>query len=108
MHPYFALFLAIFFEVLGTLLLPASNNFTKFIPSVVLIISYLTSFYFLSVVSQQLPLAIVYSTWAGVGISTIAILSFIFYKQSLNWQSILGLILIIIGVVLVNIFKVDS
>ena len=108
MHPYLALFLAIFFEVLGTLLLPASNNFTKFIPSVVLIISYLTSFYFLSVVSQQLPLAIVYSTWAGVGISTIAILSFIFYKQSLNWQSILGLILIIIGVVLVNIFKVDS
>ena len=108
MHPYLALFLAIFFEVLGTLLLPVSNNFTKLLPSAVLIISYLISFYFLSVVSQQLPLAIVYSTWAGVGISTMAILSFLFYKQTLNWQTILGLILIIIGVVLVNIFKVDS
>jgi small multidrug resistance pump len=108
MHPYIVLFLAIFFEVLGTLLLPVSNNFTKLLPSAIIIISYIISFYFLSVVSQQLPLAMVYSTWAGVGIFTIAILSFLFYKQTLNWQTILGLILIIIGVVLVNIFKVDS
>ena len=39
-----------------------------------------------------------------LGIFTIAILGYIFFKQSLSWQAILGLFLIVIGVVLVNTF----
>ena len=63
------------------------------------------SFYFLAAVSQKLPLSIVYASWSGVGIFSIAILSYLFYKQSLNWQTILGLFLIIVGVTVVNIYK---
>ena len=32
-------------------------------------------------------------------------LSYIFYKQTLNWQTICGLFLIVIGVTIVNIYK---
>tara|TARA_B100001057_G_C22448016_1_gene793916 strand:+ start:363 stop:689 length:327 start_codon:yes stop_codon:yes gene_type:complete len=105
MNPYIVLFLAIIFEVLGTMLLPASQNFTKAIPTSVLLFSYSVSFYFLAMVSQKLPLSIVYASWSGIGIFTIALLSYIFYKQTLNWQSIAGLFLIVIGVTIINIYK---
>tara|TARA_B100000676_G_C17460505_1_gene523545 strand:+ start:130 stop:453 length:324 start_codon:yes stop_codon:yes gene_type:complete len=104
---YFMLFTAIFFEVFGTMLLPASQNFTKILPTIVLLISYSISFYFLAIVSQKLPLSIVYASWSGAGIFTVAILSYFFYKQSLNWQTIAGLFLIVVGVTIVNIYRAN-
>ena len=97
---------AIFCEVAGTMLLPASQNFTKLIPTVALSIFYLTAFYFLTFVVNRLPISVVYATWSGLGIFTIAILGYIFFKQTLAWQGILGLFLIVIGVILVNSFAV--
>ena len=105
MNVYLILFAAILFEVCGTMLLPISQNFTKIFPTIALLLSYGISFYMLAIVSQKLPLSIVYASWSGVGIFTIAILSYIFYKQSLNWQTICGLFLIVIGVTIVNIYK---
>ena len=102
---YLLLFAAIGFEVLGTMLLPVSQNFSKIIPTITLIITYTFSFYLLAIVSQKLPLSIVYASWSGIGIFSIAILSYIFYKQALNWQSVFGLFLIVIGVTIVNIYK---
>jgi small multidrug resistance pump len=105
---YLFLILAIFCEVGGTMLLPVSQNFTKIIPTTFLAVFYLTSFYLLTFVVEKLPIAIVYATWSGLGIFTIAILGYIFFKQSLSWQAILGLFLIVIGVVLVNSFTIKT
>ena len=105
MNTYLMLFAAIAFEVTGTMLLPVSQNFTKVIPTSIVLMSYGISFYFLAVVSQKLPLSVVYASWSGIGIFSIAILSYIFYKQSLNWQTLSGLFLIVIGVTLVNLYK---
>ena len=104
----YLLFFAIILEVLGTMLLPASQNFSKLIPTVVLIIAYIFSFYFLAIVSQKLPLSLVYASWSGIGIFSIAILSYFFYKQSLNWQTVAGLFLVVVGVTLINIYKTGS
>ena len=101
---YIFLIAAIFCEVAGTMLLPVSQNFTKIIPTIGLSIFYLTAFYLLTFVVNKLPIAIVYATWSGLGIFTIAILGYIFFKQTLAWQAIVGLFLIVIGVILVNIF----
>jgi len=101
---YFFLTIAIFCEVAGTMLLPVSQNFTKVIPTVCLAIFYLTSFYLMTFVMDKLPIAIVYATWSGLGVFTIAILSYIFFSQTLSWQSIIGLFLIVTGVILVNSF----
>ena len=105
MMPYIVLFLAIIFEVIGTMLLPVSQNFTKLLPSSILLFSYGISFYFLAVVTQKLPVSVVYATWSGMGVFTVALLSYIFYKQTLSWQSIVGLFLIVVGVTIVNIYK---
>jgi Membrane transporters of cations and cationic drugs len=105
MNVYLTLFAAITFEVIGTMLLPASQNFTRILPTSILIASYGMSFYMLAIVSQKLPLSVVYASWSGIGIFSIAIFSYIFYKQSLNWQTILGLFFIVFGVTIVNIYK---
>ena len=105
---YIFLSIAIFCEVAGTMLLPVSQNFTKVIPTVCLAIFYLTSFYLMTFVMDKLPIAIVYATWSGLGIFTIAILGYIFFKQTLAWQAIIGLFLIVVGVILVNTFSIKS
>ena len=102
---YIFMFIAIFCEVAGTLLLPSTQNFTKPIPTVVAAICYLTALYCLTHVLHKIPIAIVYATWSGLGIFTIAIFGYFFFKQSLSWQSILGLFLIVAGVILVNTFS---
>jgi len=101
---YIFLTAAIFCEVAGTMLLPLSQNFTKLIPTAALSVFYLTAFYLLTFVVNKIPIAIVYATWSGLGIFTIAILGYIFFKQTLAWQAIIGLFLIVIGVILVNTF----
>ena len=103
---YLFLIGAIFCEVTGTMLLPASQNFTKLIPTIFLTIFYLTAFYLLTFVVNRLPIAIVYATWSGLGVFTIALLGYFFVKQTLAWQAIAGLFLIVVGVILVNSFTV--
>ena len=95
---------AVFFEVAGTMLLPITQNFTKLIPTTALAFFYLCAFYLLTFVANKIPIAIMYATWSGLGIFTIAILGYIFFKQTLAWQAILGLFLIVTGVILVNSF----
>ena len=90
------------------MLLPASYNFTKPLPRLILLVSYAVSFYLLAVLSQRLPLAVIYASWSGLGVLSVALFSVIFYKQILNWQMILGIFFIIVGVTLVNIYKVES
>ena len=102
--PYIYLAAAILCEVIGTMLLPLSENFSKPIPSFALIIAYILAFYFLTFALQSIPIAIVYATWAGLGVLLISILGYIIYDQTLQWQSIVGLFFIVAGVILVNSF----
>ena len=101
---YLILTVAIFFEVGGTMLLPVSQNFTKIIPTTILAVLYLLSFYLITFVVDKIPIAIVYATWSGLGVFTVAILGYIFFKHSLSWQAVLGMFLIVMGVILINSF----
>ena len=102
---YLYLLGAILCEVTGTILLPFSKNFTKPIISIILIIAYIMSFYLLTFALKEIPLAIAYATWAGMGIFLITLFGYLFYGESLQWQSIIGLILIAAGVGIVNAYK---
>ena len=102
---YLFMFIAIFCEVAGTLLLPSTQNFTRIVPTVIAATCYLSALYCLTQVLHKIPIAIVYATWSGLGIFTIAIFGYFFFKQSLGWQAVLGLFFIVVGVVLVNIFS---
>ena len=95
---------AILLEVCGTMLLPMTENFSKPLPSVGLVVFYTPSFYLMTFTLGKLPLAVVYATWSGMGVFCISILSFYFFNQSLSWQVILGMGLTVSGVTLINIY----
>ena len=102
---YLYLIGAILCEVAGTMLLPVSKNFTRPIISIILVLAYVLAFYLLTFALKEIPLAIAYATWAGMGVFLISVLGYFFYSESLQWQSVIGLILIAAGVAIVNIYK---
>lgn len=102
---YYFLAGAILFEVCGTMLLPVTQNFTRLWPTVGLAVCYLTAFYCLTFAIRDIPIAIVYAIWSGIGVLLIAIFSAFVYKQLLEWQAIVGLAMIVGGVILVNLYN---
>ena len=102
---YLYLFLAILFEVTGTLMLPISKNFTKPVPSAIIIALYILSTYLMTFTLNYFPLGIVYAIWSALGIAVVAIMSYFLYSQSLQWQAIAGLVLVIFGVILINFYS---
>jgi small multidrug resistance pump len=105
---YLSLLAAIVFEVAGTLMLPTTKEFSESLPTIIMSIFYIASFYFLTLALRAIPLAIVYACWSGLGVLAIAILSYFIYDQALNWQVTLGLFLIVNGVILVNIYTTNT
>ena len=97
--------MAIICEVIGTMLLPSSQNFTKLLPSFALVLAYTLSFYFLTFALRDISIAVVYASWAGLGVFLVAVLGYFFFNESLQWQAIVGLCLIVSGVALVNTYS---
>ena len=93
---------AIVFEVIGTLLLPTTENFTRPLATGGMAVCYFVAFYCLTFAVKTIPLAVVYAIWSGVGVSLIAVFGAVVYDQTLEWPTILGLILVVIGVALIN------
>ena len=100
--PYVYLLIAVALEVSGTMLLPVSQNFTRVLPTVGLIVCYASSFYCLTFALNTLPIAVVYATWSGLGIFLITLFGYLVFDEALDWRAILGLFMIVAGVVLVN------
>src|SRR5690625_7461579 len=100
--------IAIAAEVVATSSLKASAGFTKFVPSVLVVVGYALAFYFLSLTLKAIPVGIAYAIWAGVGIVLIALVGWLIFGQKLDWASILGMGLIISGVIVINAFSKRS
>ncbi len=102
---YGYLALAIICEVIATLSLKASNGFSNSTYSTISIIGYVAAFYFLALVLKTVPVGIAYAIWAGMGIFLIATISAILFKQVPDTAAIIGMILILAGVVVINVFS---
>ena len=96
---------AILAEVIATSALKASDGFSRLWPSVIVVIGYGTAFYFMSLSIQVIPVGITYAIWSGVGIVLIAIASWLLYGQVLDAPAIAGIVLIMAGVLVINLFS---
>ncbi|MBR4786110.1 MAG: multidrug efflux SMR transporter [Fibrobacter sp.] len=102
---YFFLFLAIITETAGTTLLKMSEQFTKIVPSIFSILCYVVSLYLLSLSLRTVPIGIAYATWSALGVALITISGICFFKQMPDLGAIVGLILIVSGVAVLNLFS---
>jgi len=94
--------IAILAEVISTSYLKAAEGFTRLIPSLIVVLGYGTSFYFLSLTLRTMQVGTAYAIWAGIGTVMISIVAWLFYNQKLDPPSILGIALIISGVVIIK------
>ena len=104
MH-YFYLALAVLGEVIGTSFLKATEDFTKLWPSLIVVLGYGASFYFLTLSLKVIPVGIAYATWSGIGIVLVTVISIFLYKQVPDWPAIIGMAMIIGGVVVMQLFS---
>jgi small multidrug resistance pump len=108
---YILLIFAILLEITATGSLKATEGFTRWIPSLISVVTISGCMFLMSHVMKILPVGITYATWSGVGIVALTLIGIIKYKQIPNLATIFGLALIVIGVVIVNFMnntKVDS
>ena len=99
------LLLAILFETSATSLLKVADGFSKPLPTIASIILYILSFYCLSNCLKTIPVGIAYAIWSALGIVLVTLVGIIAFKQTPDWAAIIGLLLIIIGVGVLNIFS---
>jgi small multidrug resistance pump len=101
---YLYLLLAIVGELIGSSLLKASEGFSKLYPTIGVIIAFVCCFFFLSISLKTIPLNTAYAIWSGLGIVLTTMISVLIWKEKINGASITGIILILVGVVILNIF----
>lgn len=102
---YLFLLIAVMFETFGSSCLQASHQFTRFWPSVGVIIGFAGAFYFFTMVLKVLPLGITYALWSGIGIILITVSGRLLFGQKLDLPALLGLGLIISGILVINLFS---
>jgi small multidrug resistance pump len=105
MQQWIFLSIAIVSEVAATSALKACEGFSRLWPSVIVLVGYGTALFFLSLTLKTIPVGVVYAIWSGVGIALIALVAWVFFGQSLDVPAIIGLLLIVAGVVVLNVFS---
>ncbi|MBK9708663.1 MAG: QacE family quaternary ammonium compound efflux SMR transporter [Acidobacteria bacterium] len=104
MHWVF-LTVAIVSEVIGTSALKSSEGFSRLWPSAIVVVAYASAFYFLSLTLKTLPVGVAYAIWSGAGVALIALIAWVIYGQALDLPAIIGMLLIVAGVVVLNLFS---
>jgi len=103
--PYIYLAIAIVAEVIATSALKASEEFSKTLPSIVVVVGYGVAFYCLSLTLKTIPVGVAYAIWSGAGVFLIAAVGWLVFKQSLDLPAIIGMSLIVAGVVVMQVFS---
>lgn len=105
MPPFLLLALAILAEVMGTTALKFSDGFTRWVPSLTVVLCYAAAFYLLGLALRHVPVGVAYAIWAGGGIVLITLVGVIWLRQSLDLAGLVGIGLILAGVVVLQVFS---
>ena len=101
---YVFLALAIGAEIAATTLIKYSEGFTKLWPSVGCILAYIICYGAFSRAVMRMNLGAAYATWCGVGIVATSLISVLVFKERLSSPGMIGVVLIIAGCILLNLF----
>jgi len=106
--PYLVLACAVLAETIGTAALQASQQFTKLVPSVIVVLAYGTAFYLLAIALKFFPVGIAYAIWSGLGIVFISIIGFAVFSQTLDAAAVIGIGMILAGILIIHLFSTAS
>lgn len=101
--PYVLLGLAIAAEVTATLSLRASEGFSKFGPSTIVVIGYLVSFLLLAKALTALNVGPVYAIWSALGTVGAFAGGVLLFDEPVRPVAIIGAGIIVVGVIVMNL-----
>lgn len=96
---YLLLAIAIILEVFGTTAMKLSDGFSKVTPSILIFVFYGLSFVAFAYALKHIDMSIAYAIWAGLGVSLIAIIGIVHFKEPVTTFKLVSMGLVIIGVV---------
>ncbi|MFW6694862.1 DMT family transporter [Streptomyces sp. MAR4 CNX-425] len=97
---YVLLIGAILSEVTATVSLRLSDGFSRLVPSIVVVVGYLSAFTLLSMVLKRgMSIGIAYGIWAAAGVALVALVGAAFLGDGLTGVQVGGLVLVAAGVV---------
>ena len=108
MHPYALIAAGILSELIGTTALKLSDGFSKPLPTVGVVVGYGLAFYFVSLTLEELPLGLVYGTWAALGIVGVAAIGVVAFGERPDWPAAVGIALILGGVYCITVVSETS
>ena len=103
MNPWLSLTIAIFFEIIATLMLKQSAGFTKIYWALGSIAAYIIWFWFFAPAIQALPVGVAYAIWSGIGIAAVTLISYFIFDQSLSVAQVSFIALILVGAIGLNL-----
>tara|TARA_B110000438_G_scaffold23702_1_gene21758 strand:- start:18 stop:356 length:339 start_codon:yes stop_codon:yes gene_type:complete len=102
-NSYIFLVLAIIFGTASNSFAKSADGFTQWLPSFASAVTIILCMYALSNVMKEIPIGVTYASFAGLCIVATAVVGIVKYNQLPNFFTIIGLLLIIIGVLMVNL-----
>jgi small multidrug resistance pump len=102
--PYLFLLFAVLFGTLSNNFAKSAEGFSLIVPSLLSALTIILCMYGLSNVMKSIPIGITYASFAGLCIVATSMVGVFKYAQMPNFFTMIGLILIIVGVVIVNLF----
>ncbi|OIP15490.1 MAG: ligand-binding protein SH3 [Comamonadaceae bacterium CG_4_9_14_3_um_filter_60_33] len=94
---------AIFFELIATASLKASDGFTRLGPASLTVMGYAASFYLLSLTLKRMEVSVVYAIWSGAGTALMAVVGYFLFAEQLPPLKLASIGLIVLGVVGLNL-----
>ena len=101
---YIYLFLGIILGITSNGFLKSTNGFTNITPTIFCILSIVACLFCLSKAMNFIPVGFTYATYGGLTITAVTLFGVFKYNQILNIYGTIGIILIVIGVILLNMF----
>lgn len=94
---------AIIAEVFGTTMMKLTAILKSKLPILGIVVGYGAAFYLLSLALMFVPLSFAYAVWSGTGTALTAMIGYFIFKEEINMQTGLGIVLLIVGIVLMRL-----
>ena len=101
---YIYLILAIITGIASNGFLKTTEGFTKLTPTIFCVTSIVICLFCISKAMTIIPVGFTYATYGAMTITAVTLFGVFKYNQTPNLYGIVGLILIIAGVILLNVF----
>ena len=101
---YIYLIIGIFTGIASNGFLKTTEGFTKLNPTIFCVTSIVICLFCLSKAMTIIPVGFTYATYGALTITAVTLFGIFKYNQTPNLYGIIGLVLIIAGVILLNVF----